>query len=214
MPHATKPPREQVASTKALQKNTIGFGTVSVINTSAAIHSPPEAKPCTKRMIKNRTADIVPHSAYVGMFGIKIHEMDIKNVVDIKTGTRPMASPMYPQKNAASGLMQNDEQKVKVARIGVKLESGGKKILVSTKVMCTASIKSKNSKKFPINMMATDFLTEDDIFFCSEVICIHSLPYYFFNFSTLQIYNTENMFKVKIELFKKKQLNIINFKQI
>ena len=134
IPQAQRPPSEHVASTNALQKYTFGLGTVSVINTSAAMHSPPDANPCTSRTDKNKTADNVPHSAYGGMLGTIKHEIDIKKVVAINTGTLPIVSPIYPQNNAARGRMQNDEQNMKAVSKCLIGESGGIKIADKTTV--------------------------------------------------------------------------------
>ena len=45
------------------------------------------------------------------MLGISTQEIDIKKVVEIKTGTRPIVLPIYPQNIAAIGRMQKAEQK-------------------------------------------------------------------------------------------------------
>jgi hypothetical protein len=67
--------------------------------------------------------------------GIKIHEIDMRNVVATRTGTRPIASPTYPQKKAAMGRIQKDEQNVKVINKGVRDELGGRKSCVRTSVI-------------------------------------------------------------------------------
>ncbi len=77
--------------------------------------------------------------------------------MEIRTGTLPIVSPTYPQNSAAIGRIQKEEQKVKAAKIGVRDDSVGKNTFVKTRVKCTASIKSKKSKKFPIKTIATDF---------------------------------------------------------
>ncbi|MCE2715679.1 MAG: hypothetical protein ACK4V2_01085 [Pseudomonadota bacterium] len=94
----------------------------------------------------------------------------MRNVVETSTGTRPTRSPIYPQNNAASGLMQNDEQNINVVSNTLLEAFGGIKTPESTMVKWAAKSKSKKSKKFPMRTIATDFLVstgreeEDGIF--------------------------------------------------
>ena len=79
-------------------------------------------------------AESMPHSAYGGILGIIKHDIDIKNVVEINTGTRPIVSPIYPQNKAARGRIQNDEQNINVVSNTLLEELGGIKIAESTTV--------------------------------------------------------------------------------
>ena len=74
------------------------------INT-APPHSPPTAKPCTKRNTINKMGATMPACSNVGNKPMQTVEMPIKNKVIISDFLRPILSPMWPKNMPPMGRM-------------------------------------------------------------------------------------------------------------